>query len=251
MSRIYFHSEHDTAEVRGSERAMGSSYCSQLLAMALGLDSMRTLDDALPYLGLFPANHYIHRLPRGEFLRESIITAISVGEEFFTPALNTANDMGSDPIKLLARLHGQCEIHAYVEGPNRAWLAGIIARGREIGIFRAEMGWESVVDLLRSRDDGPVVTSYSVCESFPNSGVAKFVYDGDAPDAWYDLPHEEQWRMGLAGIRSERGLEMKPDNWSTFYFGDGRTGFDLYDEHVRPPAPSPNSVVDPLTPSED
>lgn len=245
MSRIYFHSQHGTSEVRGSERAMAGGLCTDLLRVALRLnDRFMCPDDAARYLTLFPAGHYIHGLTRDERLRASIDTAVSVGDEFFTAALNTALDIGSDPVKLMARLHGQCEIHAYVEGPNRAWLADIIDGGRRIGVLRANMGWESVVTLLQSRDDGPVVTSYSVTEQFPNPGVADFHApetddeDADEYEAWEALPVEERWSLALAGIRSERGLELKPDVWNDFYFGDGTNGYDLLaDVLVSPSTP--------------
>jgi hypothetical protein len=241
MSRIYFHSEHDDAEVRGSERAMAGGVCSRMLMVSLHLDS--AMEGEVPkYLAMFPANHYIHGLRRDAQLKRSIETAVAVGQEFFTAALNTALVMGSDAVKLLARLHGQCEIHAYVRGENRAWLAGIIERGRVDKILRANMGWEAVVELLRSRDDGPVVTSYSVCEQFPNAEAAGFQYDEENPDAWYDLPGDEQWSRAIEGLLKEPGLEMTPERWADFYFGDGQTGFDLLDL-VYPPASPPEKAL--------
>ena len=86
----------------------------------------------------------------------------------FDLQLNTVLAFGSDPACLFARLDGQCELHAYVEAPHRAWLAAVIEAGRASGLYRVGAGWEDVVALLRSRDDEPVVTSYSVTESFPS-----------------------------------------------------------------------------------
>jgi hypothetical protein len=149
----------------------------------------------------------------------------------FALHLNTAYFMGSDSVKLAARLHGQCELHTYVEGPNRQWLADIIKEGRSFKFYRDEMGWEGVIELLESASDGPVVTSFSVTEQFPN----RYIADWNAPtltdedgeeyeddDAWYNLPEEERWQMAMKGLRQERGgLEMKPDNWKEFHFGHG------------------------------
>jgi hypothetical protein len=137
---------------------------------------------------------------------QSLITALRVGESrlrfgdrevgAWILGLNSLIAYGSDPVILAARLHGQCEIHCYVEGPNRAWLAEIIDRGRACGIYRegdAETSWESVAALLRSRDDEP---------------------------AWCDIPDEEQWRLCLEAIRSRDGLELRPDEWRwpDYYF---------------------------------
>jgi len=153
--------------------------------------------------------------------------------DVFSATLNTAIVMGSDPIILSARLHGQCEIHTYIEGKNRNWLAGIIEQGRKSGILRSDSGWESAIEHLRERDDEPVVTSYSVCDSFPNAGVSdwkpdKVDEDGEADwDAYYDLSSEERWSLGMTALRAKPYMEMTPENWSTYYFGDGQTGFSL------------------------
>lgn len=243
MSRVYFHSEHGTAELRGSERAYAGVMCSDLLAAVLRVDSQedfsRRLSPLRRVIGGYPrtAEHgaafqralrlYLGGMSDGYFLVDGREHSV------FSVGLNTAYVMGSDPVKLLARMHGQCEIHAYVEGPNRAWLAGIIEQGRAAGIMRAEQGWEEVAALLRERDDGPVVTSYSVCEQFPNGHVAQFEYPEDENgendwEAWYELSEDERWARGIAGLRAGsmgRGLELKPDNWAAFHFNSGMNGF--------------------------
>lgn len=183
MSRIYFHDRYEeAAEVHGPERALFDAVCS-----ALG----RTM--LLPWKWQ-------------EFDRHGAGWFIS---------LNTAIAVGNDALRLGARLHGQCEIHCYVEGPNRAWLAGIIEAGRESGFYRESMGWESVCGLLRRRDDSPVVTSYSVTEQFPE-------FRGGADDA---LTDEQRWEQGVTELRADWSLELKPENFATFRFGDGATVF--------------------------
>jgi hypothetical protein len=166
-------------------------------------------------------------------------TFLSVGTEPFgliakaTPfdaALNTACAIGNDQVRLMARLHGQCEVHAFVVGQNRAWLAAIIRRGRETGVFRADQGWESVAELLASRDDCPVVTSYSVTRQFPNPEIAGWVDDEDG-EGFYRLSDAERWRRALEGLTAAGGgLEMKPEDWSQFYFGDGVNGFHIAEQ---------------------
>lgn len=51
-------------------------------------------------------------------------------------ALNTALVAGSRPIVLAAKIHGWCEVHAWVDGPDRAWLADIVGEGLTAGIYR-------------------------------------------------------------------------------------------------------------------
>lgn len=185
--------------------------------------------------------------------------------KLFSLVLNTAVRVGSDPVKLAARLHGQCELHCWVDGKDRAWLAGIIARGLEDGVFRdvsavtgsrggplVEKGtWESVMQLLISRDDEPVVTSYSVCESFLSSVYydwepaayikPDYISDDDWREmdteqcveygkqgAWDQVPDVEKWRIGMEWLKSQHdGLQITPDNWDSFSFGHELSALDL------------------------
>lgn len=246
MSRIYFHSEHGTAELYGTERAHMGMFCGRLLVATLEPLDMDWRTN--PIRRLVPPDSYLAHCPDAAFA-ERFRDWASIGfdaEGFvyqdrqvprFDTALNTALALGNDSVKLMARLHAQCEIHCYVEAPNRAWLASIMQRGRASKLYRANQGWESVIALLLSRDDGPVVCSYSVCEGFPNAGVAYEAglwqpdedEDGEVTyDAWYNLPTTEQWRLAVAALRQNPGgLELTPATWADYYFADGVTGLDL------------------------
>lgn len=243
MSRIYFHSEGDEAEVWGPERAYAGLMCADALVTALGV--RHSFDSELnpsPIRKLLPEDSYLHRMHGPEFersletwlhvsSREMLKTRDGEGVTPFVAAVDTAIVMGSDSIRLLARLHGQCEIHCYVEGPNRAWLANIIEEGRKMAILRADMGWESVIALLRASAAGPVVTSYSVCEQFPNRHAAGWESQDDSDtDRWYDLPSAERWALAMEGLRSGRtfaGLALTPDNWVNYRIAPGCNGFEL------------------------
>lgn len=231
MSRIYFHSPSGTAEVSGRERARFGVTCGDV---ALALLGVKFHND--PIQRLLPPGHY---LQGAGFNPTSFETWFSVGDNRglvlpdgrtanpFTVALNTVAVVGDDVLRFMARVHGQCELHGYIEGPNRGWFADLIDDGREDKLLRAEMGWEATASLLRQRDDEPVVTSYSVCQSFPNPGIAGWTDDQDG-DGFYELPRDEQWSRALAGLRaSQDGLEWKPDRWASFRFGDGITAMEL------------------------
>lgn len=278
VSRIYFHAKEDEAEVLGSERAHCSVMCSDLLWLSLGIRYESS--PILPrLLALFPESHHLRTVPLKPdasvplaWVRAALggmgDATLSVdGEQVsaFTLALNTAARLG-DPMRLLARVHGQCEIHGWVEGRNRNWLASRIEEARKANLLRAGTGWESVVDLLRawtstakrSFMDDAVVTSYSVCEPFPNAGICKDaglwtpgadhcgINDADdeyAPgepwwdgDEWLDLSADEQWSMGVAALPS-RAPEWSPATWGTL-FGSGMTGWDLSELLHRVEVPS-------------
>jgi hypothetical protein len=148
--------------------------------------------------------------------------------------LNTALVAGSDPVALAAKIHGWCDKHPWVEGPDRAWLADVIEQGLKSGLYRRGAGWDQPVDehdegpgvipMLRARDDEPVVLSHSTYNSFPNSSLGDWMppwpegverrweaLTGDQQDQrtqreeeWYELPDERRWEIAMAGLRAER-----------------------------------------------
>ena len=249
MSAIYFHSQNgEEARLYGSERAYMSKTCDSLLFQSLGLEEGGRIVEDHWVANLFPPDHYIRTFSKGGMVHW---LKIALSTEYDLPikcvdgtqttalslAINTALRVGNDQIKLMARLHSQCEIHAWVDGPNRKWLADIIDLGRKTHLFRANQGWEDVSALLRKREDSPVVASYSVCDGFPNQTIAKLggcVLDEDDEEdtAWYDLSPEEQWNFGIAGLKAydsnyTYGLELRPDTWDDYIVELGVSGYDL------------------------
>lgn len=180
------------------------------------------------------------------FREEWVGTMLNVGDDpvfhlngevlgNFSLILNTVLSIGNDPLCLFARLHGQCEIHAYVEGPERAWVAGVIKQGLETGLYRQGVGWDSVVTLLEQSNTEPVVTSYSVCEGFPNYGIADWTPPSDGEDedsweAWYELPDDERWDLALAGLRSRTDIQPLSSENLRGRFGHGKTLFDVLNQ---------------------
>ena len=176
--------------------------------------------------------------------------------------LNTALAAGSDPVRLAAKVHGWCETHCWVEGPDRAWMAGLIDRGLKAGLYRAGLwyepapgaekkwssqGWEEVTALLRARDDEPVVLSYSVCDQFPNPDVGwmppwpegvprrwdalteeQLQQRRQRDEEWADLDDAERWRIAMDGLRAERPwARLAPDTLADVTFGPPVTVYDL------------------------
>lgn len=131
MSRLYFHSEHSgTAAVLGAERAH------------IGLLVRRTAEAALPssYLAwhrmTLQARDVVDEYQDAQMRLWFGSSGDMADPMFMLPgkpplknyhvALNTVLALGSDVLCMFARLDGQCEHHAYVEGPNRVWLANVI-----------------------------------------------------------------------------------------------------------------------------
>lgn len=233
MSGIYFHSIDGEVRVSGSERAHFGLFCQDLAWNLVGRHAKEYDGHPSPLRGIFPESHYLRSSK--DFSRDARNYFCGRSDEFifvdgkrisiFYLQLNTALCLGNDFVKLAARIHGQCEIHCYVEGCNRKWLAGIIQDGFDSGFYRDGMGWPDVINLLSAVDDSPVVMSYSVCERFPSALSANV--DGDSErDAWLELPKIKKWSTAMSGLRkSNSGLELKPDDWNfpNFQFGNGET----------------------------
>jgi hypothetical protein len=247
MSRVYFHSRHGDAELRGSERA----HCGLLVDhLTDGFLGSIYHDDVDRILGLIRPDHYLHKTDRQSpgwipMWRDTFATAFRSGFygemftwkdkeiESFALRLNTALKYGNDTVRLAARLHGQCEIHCYVEGINRAWLASVIAEGLNAGIFRegqwytdrnderkwSDQGWRDVIKLLLDRDDEPIVMSYSVCDQFPNADVAHWS-PPPMPEGWapYWAQTEDgraEWEQGYPEAADREALyaDCSSDLW--------------------------------------
>lgn len=183
--------------------------------------------------------------------------------------LNTALVAGSDPIRLAAKLAGFGARHAWVEGPDRAWLADIIEQGLAGGMFRRQFrrgdkpdgelltqGWEQVVELLRARDNEPVVTAYSGGDDFPEPST-HLDWPGREVESWSEYSDAEQqaitewqerwyadedwaakWEAGMAWLRERRPwARLAPDTLATAAFHHPVTVYDLFapdrDERVR------------------
>jgi len=198
MSRIYFHSPSGTAELHGSERHHLGALVSDV---TVGLLNVRSPSNEDRLKRLIHPEHYMATTPfRPGGWATSFETALRVGID--GQPLLTWKGRTIEPFDLA--LNTALAIHAWVDGPNRAWLADIMQVGLDVGMFRtgfwyadapkgpldrwSSQGWEGVMTLLRARDDEPVVLSYSVCDSFPNPEVA----------GWRPPPMPDGWEPGWA-----------------------------------------------------
>jgi hypothetical protein len=238
MSRIHFHSPSDTLDIAAMERYHADFVCRDMLWQALG-DENEAVDLLRPYLPDFwkrsDARDVKLFLNGSPSFGGGILNIEGHELSVWNMGLNTALANGSDAVRLLARLHAQSEIHCWVDGPNRNWMADIIAAGRSEGVMREDMGWEELADFLRTRDDEPVVCSYSVCEGFPNYGMLPESHRlkkreanrediDDIIDAYYRMRWQTQWKLCMGELRTRTGLlEMKPEGWESYHFGDGIT----------------------------
>lgn len=150
-------------------------------------------------------------------------------------ALNTALAIGCDPVKLLARLDGQCEIHCWVDGGNREWLANVIIDGLNKHIYNNEHGWGNVVELLLNEKSSPVVCSYSVTDKFPNFGyIPKNHPESLSEDDFDALPVNEAWDLCMIGLkeRESHKLELAPESFSGFSYHEGHSIFTISQSYL-------------------
>jgi hypothetical protein len=138
-------------------------------------------------------------------------------------ALNEAMRLGSDAVKFMARIHGQSECHTYVKKENYLWLRDIIQKGLDDKIITDdirgnEKGWKRVIKLLETSKEDVIVTSYTVTDGFPDPYWVGVKSDEER-DAFKKKPFEEQFDLCLPELYKINGLEMKPGDWDTIYFG--------------------------------
>ena len=219
MSAIYFHQENgEDLAISGRERFMMGNLVNQFLFSALDISgeasNMQWLRSALR------PSHYLLDLmdrDRSREFGENVRNAISASFEplfeldgepvnTFCLALNSAADMGSEPVRLLARLHAHCEMHGWIPHGERAGIATVIRDGLADGIMRPDMGWEALATELRSGTQGDVVTSYSVTDSFP---------------------HRKTWKASMVALESEPGLRITRKNLKTVRYGNCMNGFQF------------------------
>lgn len=247
MSSINFETKGKSVSVRGTERHYAAMLVNDLVKVFLDPDANgKLLQEIIPkgsYLKNPEKNpqwgtHFCNALSYG--ISEFSLDGVKING--FLLGLNTAVAIGNDALKLLASIHGQCEVHAYVLGKNRAWMADVIENG-PLDIFRPDTGWADVVSLLRENDTEPVILSYSITEGVLGTAgnewvneelLARDVDDPEETDEdgytvwdqlqeeWYEQGEDKQWAYVLKWLstRENRGLELSPERFATqFHFG--------------------------------
>jgi hypothetical protein len=249
MSRVYFHTKSKSEEIGGAERHWWGHLCWRLTSGVL--DIADSYDDEIQrrLYSLVPDSHYLKANSTKHDAR-SLLTSIHVSSgrdpvlaykgrsiDTFGLQLNTALATGSDAVKLAARLHGSCEIHCWVDDLNREWLAGLIEQGIADASLRKSFpdsnhrGYDQVLHLLRHPEHrGPVVTSYSVSESFPGVHLLEESPSDERLEELYEINKDERWDRSVEALRSGNGrvgAELRPDNWQTFRFTHKLSALDL------------------------
>lgn len=222
MSYIAFTTKTGEARLRGPERAHFNIMQAEYLIGQVGDLGAAARGWMAPFLPSYMSTVS----PAG--VSRVAETALRVGyEPFRVPgyhnttdwtmvAAQTVQESGDDVLRLASRLHMQCELHAWIDGSDRAWVADIIDKGLASGVFRPGMNWEVVTTLLRESADGPVVTYASQAESFPNYPLANVRYE--TFEKW---TAEKRWDACVAKLRKDwGGCKITPDWWDEFYWQD-------------------------------
>lgn len=252
MSRLYFHTRDEgTAELMGFEYHHLCQLVRDVATATLDIhdgERLRSLlrpDRRSTELtgGLFDIRSLDRYKTRIRICEQGILCFDGVDLGTFDTVLNTAMTLGSDPVRLAARIYGQGDIHAWIDGPNRSWIADLIDEGLDTGAYRKGIDdrsskWEEVQSLLRSSIEAPVVLSYSVGATFPDDRLTDFERDENDESPFDALPADKQWDLAMTTLRSNSkpgwtGLELKPSTWKEARFGYGLSFLDLLADDYR------------------
>lgn len=234
MSEIAWHSPSEQRSTRldGCERGWMHQMAMRAGFSVLGIERGSRLEPWV-YEAIdrpnFPNDSHAPTMLSADSHRLQFRTPDGSRHNVWEVCLNTLYEMGNESVRLLAKLDGQCEMNLYVEGKNRAWLAGVMEAGREWSVYREAVGWEKVIALLRKRDDEPVVTSYSSTGlSFPGHVAAGWQDCDSEHDRFELLSKKDQWGACMENLRSKDFLEISPRTLSKQGFGTGVSAFGLY-----------------------
>lgn len=152
----------------------------------------------------------------------------SEGQDTFSERLGWVCLIGSDVMRLLCHIHGQCELNGWVHPDDGEWFAGLVEQGLEQGLLgpdeRNHYGtWAQVAELARASTT-PLISSYSVTDSWPNPALIAqerpdlwTPAEGAHPwDAWEDLSEADQDRIGDAALES-CAPRWHPGEWGTHW----------------------------------
>lgn len=231
MSHILFASPESEIRISGRERALMGIYLSNI---PLAIYPPWLPEDE-PWSRLVRPDSYLLAPSNARAWAERFRTAWQIADHHFTVnpldvSLNTASAIGSDELRVMAWIHGQCEVHGYIEGVHRPWLAARIDRALDVGLIRRDPfgydGWPALATWLRDDTQHPVVMSYSVCDQFPAEppGLSDEEYE-----AWEEMPNSAKWVGGLDRLRAGGGNvgALDPDTIADRRYGDGRSILDL------------------------
>lgn len=204
MSSISFDSAEGSVLIGGRERARMGCLIDDLawVMHKRGMDWMSPQDDA----------------------RARAMWSAGGGSDF-TERLGWACLIGNDQTKLLAHVHGQCEIHGWVHPDDGEWFAEIVERAVADGLLGFDDrgghygSWQDVADLAR-RSATPMVSAYSVCDPWPDQyAIAEYrpdlwALDEDGESFW-ELPEEERNRIADEAL-ADCAPRWHPAEWGIF-----------------------------------
>jgi hypothetical protein len=247
MSRLYFETADDTAEVKGWEKAWLGGLVDDVAFGVMNLtdsnrvDRVQKLINPDHYMAEYrnhPTNANIFQwanmfqtAARADWTGDSTAPGHTPlltwrGHPFSAHGLlmNTALAVGNDAVKLAARLNAQCEIHAWIAEEDRVWVARMIEEALRTGVYRSSLRSAPVPGFPQPTRRGDLSGWREVIALLRSGSYGSVVTSysitdefpnpavaGYAPDTWEDLSRTEKWSAAMQGLRS--GL------WSRDYTG--------------------------------
>lgn len=138
----------------------------------------------------------------------------------WTIGLNTLAAVASESVKLLARIHAQCELHCWFSEDHREWFKDQLAAAIEADLLDAEYRAPLIEWLGNAR--GPIVLSYSVCDEFPSPAMLEKFQGGECAYEAFEqsgMSEEQLFDECLATLQETPSLRITPENNAAMRYG--------------------------------
>lgn len=133
--------------------------------------------------------------------------------------LNTISCVGSNVIRLLARIHGQCELNCFVKIEHMNWFADIVQQGLNSSFLDKDAGWLDVFDLISNKSNSPIVLNYGDQYNF----IHKL-------NMHQNIIFSDQWNLSFEQLvenNTQMIIEISPSTIELPRFDNGRDLFQL------------------------
>lgn len=112
-------------------------------------------------------------------------------EEYLIKAINTLYLIGSLPMRLMAKINGQCEIGLYIQPENKSFVIDVIKQGIEEGLFYQEK-FHGLIRFLE-KEEGAILIKDTIGNPLHWHGIEDEEDDKTEFERLYEAVQKYKW----------------------------------------------------------